>query len=89
MVFTAPAGAATRCTPVGTIAGANLHVVPLAAGWAIVAEAAQILVGLRQDAEVEFSGHDGFGTDSTTARIVLRADFGVNDLEGFSVIRPV
>jgi len=71
------------------IAGANLHVVPLAAGYAIIAESAQILVGLRQDATVEFSGHDGFGTDSTTARIVLRADFGVNDLEGFSVIRPV
>lgn len=73
MVFTAPAGAATRCTPVGTIAGANLHVVPLAAGWAIVAEAAQILVGLRQDAEVEFSRHAGFS----------------NDPDGFSVIRPV
>ena len=72
-----------------TIAGANLRVVPLPAGWAIVAEAGQILVGLRQDAEVEFSRHAGFGTDSTTARIVLRADFGVNDPDGFSVIRPV
>jgi HK97 family phage major capsid protein len=71
-----------------TIAGANLHVVPLATGWSIIAEPGQILVGLRQDAEVEFSRHAGFGTDSTTARVVLRADFGVNDPDGFSVIRP-
>jgi hypothetical protein len=60
----------------------------LATGWSIIAEPGQILVGLRQDAEVEFSRHAGFGTDSTTARVVLRADFGVNDPDGFSVIRP-
>jgi hypothetical protein len=71
------------------IAGANLHVVPLAAGFAIIAEAAQILVGLRQDASVEFSRHSQFGSDATSARVLVRVDFGVNDLEGFSVITPV
>jgi HK97 family phage major capsid protein len=71
------------------IAGCHLHVVPLAAGWAIVAEAAQILVGLRKDASVELSKHAGWGNDSTSARVVVRVDFKVNDAAGLSVIKPV
>lgn len=70
------------------IAGAHLHVVPLPAGYAIVAEAAQVLVGLRKDASVELSKHAAFGSDATTARVVVRADFGINDADGLSVIRP-
>lgn len=71
-----------------TIAGARLFVVPLATGWSIICEPAQVLLGLRKDASVELSKHAAFGSDATTARIVLRADFGVNDKAGFSVIRP-
>jgi hypothetical protein len=66
----------------------RLHVVPLTAGTAIVAESRQLLVGLRQDAQVEFSEHARFSADAILARVVLRATFDVNDATGVSVIKP-
>jgi HK97 family phage major capsid protein len=69
------------------IAGARLWPTPaVVAGSAIVAQADQILVGIRQDAEVAFSPDAAFDSDGVAVRVTARADFGVNDPNGIWVI---
>jgi hypothetical protein len=46
----------------------------------LVAQADQIVVGVRQDASVSFSPDAGFTSDSTLARVVARADWAWNDV---------
>lgn len=55
---------------------------PMPAGTALVAQADQIVVGVRQDAEVTFSPHSAFTSDAVVARVVARADVGINDPVG-------
>lgn len=65
----------------------NLHTVAsLPAGTAIVAEAGQIVVGVRRDAEVEFSEHAKFTADGVVAKVVARVDVDVNDVDGLVVV---
>ena len=68
---------------VEAIGGARLYAVPsIPAGSALVAQADQIVVGVRQDASVSFSPDAGFTSDSTLARVVARADWAWNDRSG-------
>lgn len=70
-----------------TIAGARIHPTPgLPAGTAIVAQSNQIVVGVRQDASVDFSAHAKFTADAVVARVVARVDFDVNDINGLAVV---
>lgn len=65
------------------IGGARLYAVPsIVAGSALVAQADQIVAGVRQDASVSFSPDAGFTSDSTLARVVARADWAWNDPSG-------
>ena len=69
------------------VAGARIWPTPaLPAGTALVAQADQLVVGLRQDAQVDFSAHSRFSADAVQARVVARADFGVNDPDGVVVV---
>jgi len=69
------------------IAGAILYPTPaLPAGTALVADAAQIVVGVRNDATVDFSADVKFTSDAVVARVVTRVDFGVNDIAGLVVV---
>ena len=69
------------------IGGARLYpTAAIPAGSALVAEARQILIGLRQDATVQFSEHAKFTADSVVARVICRADFDVNDSNGLYAI---
>ena len=72
------------------IAGARIWpTAALPAGTAIVAQADQIVVGIRQDAEVAFSADARFTADAVAARVVARVDFDVNDIDGLvSVVTP-
>ncbi len=78
------AGAAER------IGGATLFPTPaLAAGTAIVAQANQVVVGIRKDAEVSFSPHAAWTSDGVVARVVARLDVGINDASGLvKVVTP-
>lgn len=77
----AQAAGATR------IAGAVLWPCPaLPVGTAIVGDAGQIIVAVRKDVQVLFSGHAKFTADSLVARVTARADWGVNDGRGLVVI---
>ena len=59
------------------VGGARLYpTAAMTAGKALVAQADQIVVALRQDATVTFSPDAGFTSDSTLARVVARVDFG-------------
>lgn len=65
----------------------NLHTVAsLPTGTAIVAQADQIVVGIRRDAEVTFSEHARFTADAVVAKVIARADFDVNDVDGLVVV---
>ena len=65
------------------IGGARLYPVPsITAGSALVAQADQIVVGVRQDASVDFSSDAGFSSDTTLARVVARVDWAWNDVNG-------
>jgi len=69
------------------IAGAILYPTPaLTAGTALVADAAQVVVGIRNDATVDFSSDVKFTSDAVVARVVTRVDFGVNDIAGLVVV---
>jgi HK97 family phage major capsid protein len=72
----------------GTIAG--LTVWPTAAvpaGTAIVAQADQIVVAVREDASVAVSEHALFEQDGTVCRVIARLDSGVADSDGLVVIK--
>jgi HK97 family phage major capsid protein len=65
------------------LAGCIFYPTPaLPAGTAVVADPSQIVVGVRQDAEVKSSVDQRFSADSTMARVVCRVDVGVNDFRG-------
>ncbi len=72
------------------IGGAILYPVPaLPSGTALVAQADQIVVGVRQDADVSLSAHARFTSDAVVARVVARADVGINDVNGLvKVVTP-
>ena len=66
-----------------TVGGARLWPTPsLPVGVAIVADAAQIVVGIRRDIEVKFSADAKFTADSVAARVTARLDWGWNDIRG-------
>lgn len=69
------------------IAGATVYPTPtLAVGNVIVADAAQIVVGIRRDVEVSFSSEAKFTADSVAARVTARTDWGINDIRGLVAI---
>jgi HK97 family phage major capsid protein len=71
-----------------TIAGLRVYPTPaVPTGTALVAQADQIVVAVREDASVEVSEHVLFGSDGTQARVIARADVGVNDINGLNVIK--
>lgn len=66
-----------------TVAGLRLFPSPaFEEGEAVVAQADQIVVAVREDAEVKFSSEAAFTADGTVARIIARIDGGVNDSAG-------
>jgi HK97 family phage major capsid protein len=66
-----------------SIGGARLFQTPaITAGAALVVQADQIVMGVRQDASVSFSPDAGFTSDSTLARVVARVDWGWGDVNG-------
>jgi HK97 family phage major capsid protein len=73
--------------PAPVVAGLRIYQTPaLSAGQALLAQANQIVVGLRQDATLAVSGDAGFENDLTKVRVTARADVGVNDLAGLCKI---
>ena len=51
-----------------------------------MAQADQIVVGIRSDATVAFSTDARFTSDGTVCRVITRIDAGVNDANGVCVI---
>ena len=71
-----------------SIGGARLFSTPaLPAGTAIVGDAAQIVVGVRRDIRVEFSGDAKFTADSVAAKVTARVDWEPNDVRGLVVVK--
>jgi HK97 family phage major capsid protein len=72
------------------IAGLAIWPTPaVPAGTAIVAQADQIVVAVREDASVAVSEHALFASDGTVARVIARVDLGVNDPDGLCVVKDV
>jgi HK97 family phage major capsid protein len=70
-----------------TVAGLTIWPTPaLEEGEALVAQADQIVVGIRSDATVAFSTDARFTSDGTVCRVITRIDAGVNDPNGLCVI---
>ena len=66
-----------------TIAGLRIWATPaVPAGGALVAESAQIVVALRQDATVAVSQDAAFNTGRSLVRVIARTDVGVGDVNG-------
>lgn len=73
--------------PVYRIGGATLWPVPgMPAGTALVADARQIVLGVRQDATVDFSSHAKFTADGIAVKVTGRFDWDVNDSDGLYLI---
>lgn len=73
--------------PAPVVAGLRIYPTPaLEGGEALVAEAAQICVAVRKDAEVAFSTDAAFTADGTVARVIARLDVGVNDVNGLCTL---
>jgi HK97 family phage major capsid protein len=71
-----------------TIAGLRIFATPaVPAATALVGQADQIVVAVRKDASVAISQDAAFTADGTVARVVMRADCGVNDPDGLNVIK--
>ena len=71
-----------------TIAGLRVWATPaVPAATALVAEAAQVVIALRQDATVAVSTDASFGSDASLVRVIARTDIGVNDIKGLCVIK--
>ena len=69
------------------VGGAELWPTPgMPAGTALVAQADQIVVGVRRDASVEISKHAKFTADSVVARVIGRFDWEPNDTDGLYLI---
>ena len=72
------------------IAGLAVWATPATpAGTAIVAQADQIVVAVREDASVVVSEHALFTSDGSVARVIARLDVGVNDPDGLCVVKDV
>jgi HK97 family phage major capsid protein len=71
-----------------TVAGLTLWPTPaVPAATAVVAQADQIVVAVREDASVAVSDQFAFNADGTVVRVVARVDGGVNDPDGLCVIK--
>jgi HK97 family phage major capsid protein len=71
-----------------TVAGLTIWPTPATpAVTAIVAEADQIAVAVREDASVAVSDQFAFSEDGTAARVIARLDVGVNDPDGLAVVK--
>jgi HK97 family phage major capsid protein len=69
--------------PSSTVYGLALWQTPaITAGTALVADPAQIVVAVRQDATVAVSADVAFTSDASVARVIARLDCGVNDPKG-------
>jgi HK97 family phage major capsid protein len=72
------------------IAGLAVWTTPaVPAATALVAQADQIIVAVREDASVAVSEQALFTQDGTVARVIARTDVGANDLDGLCEIRAV
>jgi HK97 family phage major capsid protein len=72
-----------------TIAGLRVWATPaITAGEALIAEASQLVIALRQDATVAVSDQAAFGSDGSMVRVICRTDVGVNDEAGLCKIVP-
>jgi HK97 family phage major capsid protein len=72
------------------IAGLAVWPTPAVPGaQALVAQADQVVVAIREDASVAVSDQADFASDATLARVIARLDVGVNDLGGLCAIRAV
>jgi HK97 family phage major capsid protein len=72
------------------IAGLAVWATPaVPAASALVAQADQIIVAVREDASVAVSEQALFTQDGTVARVIARTDIGVADLNGLCEIRAV
>jgi len=70
------------------IAGLTVWPTPaVPAGTAVVAQADQIVVAVRNNASVVVSDQFAFNADGTVVRVVARVDVGVNDPDGLAVIK--
>jgi HK97 family phage major capsid protein len=70
-----------------TVAGLGLFPSPaFEEGEAVVAQADQIVIAVRQDASIAFSTDVAFASDGTVARVIARLDAGVNDSDGLCVL---
>ena len=69
------------------IGGARIWPVPgMPAGTALIAQADQIVVGVRRDIAVDFSADAKFTADGVAVRITARFDVDVNDTDGLYLI---
>lgn len=68
------------------IGGLRVFVTPALSMTAVVAEPEQIIVGLRQDAQIAISDQAAFASDAVLIKISARADVGINDPAGIAVI---
>jgi HK97 family phage major capsid protein len=72
------------------IAGLAVWATPaMPAGQALVAQADQIVVAVRQDASVAGSDAPLFTSDGTVARVIARLDAGINDPDGLAIVQDV
>jgi HK97 family phage major capsid protein len=70
------------------IAGLSVWPTPaVPAGTAVVAQADQVVVVVREDASVAVSDAPLFTSDGTVARVIARLDVGVNDPAGLAVVK--
>ena len=69
------------------IGGLKVYVTPaIPATSAVVADASQIVVGIREDAQLAISDQAAFSSDAVLLRISARCDVGINDPAGIAVI---
>jgi hypothetical protein len=65
------------------INGARILSTPaLPSGTAVLGDARQLVLGVRQDVSVQFSPHAKFTADAVVARVTARADWAVSDARG-------
>jgi HK97 family phage major capsid protein len=85
--FNRPLLQAVSDGPAPVIAGLRIYPTPaLESGEALVAQADQIIVGVRTDPSVAFSSDAAFAVDGTVARVIARLDAGVNDASGLCTL---
>jgi HK97 family phage major capsid protein len=76
--------------PTSTVYGLQLFQTPaITPGTALVADPTQIVVAVREDAQVAVSADVMFTSDASVARVIARLDCGVNDPRGLVSIATV